>query len=167
MAEDDISGDAESEAPAKKSKLPMIIGLVLALAGAGGGFFAVSSGLILGTDMPMENETEEEPILVEPLNGISFIALDPLVINLRQNSRAAHLRFVAHLEVGQEYEADVMLLMPRVLDVLNNYLRAVDLEDLEKPGALVQLRAQMLRRVQIVTGDGRVNDLLVSEFVLN
>ena len=57
--------------------------------------------------------------------------------------------------------------MPRVLDVLNTYLRAVEVRDLEEPAALARLRAQMLRRVQVVTGEGRVRDLLVTEFVLN
>jgi flagellar FliL protein len=51
--------------------------------------------------------------------------------------------------------------------VLNGYLRAVETSDLENPAALVRLKAQMLRRIQIVTGEGRVRDLLVSEFVLN
>ena len=59
------------------------------------------------------------------------------------------------------------MLLPRILDVLNGYLRAVETADLENPSALVKLRAQMLRRVQIVTGEGRVRDLLVTEFVLN
>jgi len=57
--------------------------------------------------------------------------------------------------------------MPRILDVLNSYLRAVAITDLEDPTAMARLRAQMLRRVQIVTGEGRVRDLLVTEFVLN
>jgi flagellar FliL protein len=57
--------------------------------------------------------------------------------------------------------------MPRIQDVLNTYLRAVDVEDLEEPAALLRLRAQMLRRVQVVVGDGPVRDLLVTEFVLN
>jgi flagellar FliL protein len=51
--------------------------------------------------------------------------------------------------------------------VLNGYLRAVDAADLEDPAALVRVRAQMLRRVQLVTGEGRVRDLLVTEFLLN
>ena len=42
----DTTVDEEGAAPAKPSKLPLIIGVVLALAGAGGGFFAVSSGLL-------------------------------------------------------------------------------------------------------------------------
>ena len=35
------------------------------------------------------------------------------------------------------------------------------------PVQAVRLRGQMLRRVQLVVGDGRVNDLLIMEFVLN
>ena len=50
--------------------------------------------------------------------------------------------------------------MPRVLDVLNTYLRAVEVRDLEEPASLARLRAQMLRRIQVVTGEGRVRDLL-------
>ena len=65
------------------------------------------------------------------------------------------------------YEREVVHLMPRVLDVLNGYLRAVETRELQDTSALVRLRAQMLRRVQIVTGEGRVRDLLVTEFVLN
>ena len=57
--------------------------------------------------------------------------------------------------------------MPRVLDVLNTYLRAVEVRDLEQPSSAARLRAQMLRRVQVVTGEGRVRDLLVTEFVMN
>lgn len=57
--------------------------------------------------------------------------------------------------------------MPRIADVLNTYLRAVEVRDLEAPAATVWLRAQMLRRIQVVAGEGRVRDLLITEFVLN
>ena len=56
--------------------------------------------------------------------------------------------------------------MPRVIDVLNGYLRAVEPSILSAPDALTRLRAQMLRRVRMVVGEDRVNDLLVMEFVL-
>ena len=59
------------------------------------------------------------------------------------------------------------LLLPRILDVLNGYLRAIAVSEIESPAGLVRLRAQLLRRIQIVTGEGRVRDLLVTEFVLN
>lgn len=102
-----------------------------------------------------------------PVPDIAFVALDPLVVSLGPGARSRHLRFTAQLEVTRKTEGEVRLLIPRIVDVLNSYLRAVSPADLENPAALVRLRAQMLRRVQIVTGEGRVRDILVTEFVLN
>jgi flagellar FliL protein len=75
--------------------------------------------------------------------------------------------FTAQLEVEPAYSQEVTDLMPRIVDVLNGYLRAVKVAELEDPTALIRLRAQMLRRVQVVVGDGRVKDILIMEFVLN
>ncbi len=152
------------EAPKKKSKLPMIIGVVLLLAGAGGGFFAVSSGLLFGAEEPVEEVAEEEVI---PLPDIAFVPLETLTISLNDNGASRHLRFTAQLEVEPGTEEDVLLVVPRIMDVLNGYLRAVESAELQNPSALIRLRTQMLRRIQMVTGEGRVRDLLVMEFVLN
>ena len=62
---------------------------------------------------------------------------------------------------------EVETVLPRVTDVLNSYLRALELDDLRDPLALTRLRAQMLRRIQVVVGKERVRDLLIMEFVLN
>lgn len=149
---------AAPETPAKKSRLPLLIGLVLALGLGGGGFWATYSGMILGAKPKDE---------VAALPAIAFVPLDPLIISLGLASARQHLRFQAQLEVNPAHQAEVALLTPRILDVLNGYLRAVDVAQLEDASALVRLRAQMLRRIQIVTGEGRVRDLLVTEFVLN
>ncbi len=168
MAETETPVEGDEDAPKKSSKMPLIIGLVLALAGGGGGFFAVSSGMILGGDTQAEEEAHaEEETPAEALPDVAFVAVEPLVISLSGRSENQHLRFRAQLEVPSKYKADVETLLPRVVDVLNSYLRALETGDLTDPSALVRLRAQMLRRVQIVTGEGRVNDLLIMEFVVN
>ncbi len=166
MAEAEEPVEGEEEAPKKKSKLGLIVGLVLALALGGGGFFAVYSGMILSPHTE-EPETPTEENLVLDLPQVAYIELDPLVISLGRSARNRHLRFRASIEVEPKYLQDVTTLKPRVLDVLNSYLRAVEVTDLEDPSALVSLRAQMLRRIQLVTGEGRVRDLLIIEFVLN
>lgn len=161
MAEAELPQDAEPKK--KRSKLPLLLGLVLALLLGGGGFYASWSGLIFGPATP-EHAAEEKP---GPLPDIAFVAVEPVVISLGPGSSSRHLKFTAQLEVAKAYAEEVGVLMPRILDVLNSYLRAVSVSDLENPAAMAKLRAQMLRRVQIVTGEGRVRDLLVTEFVLN
>ena len=156
-----------TETPDKlASKLPLIAGIFLALAGGGGGFFAVQQGLIGGgkTDAAAVDKPAEDA--AKPLE-IAYVAIDPLVISLPRAGGRDHLRFAAQLEVDPAYVAEVEAIKPRVVDVLNGYLRAVELADLEDPTALIRLRAQMLRRVQVVAGDGRIKDLLIMEFVLS
>lgn len=158
--------EIEEDGPKKKSKMPLIIGLVLALAGGGGGFFAVQSGMLFGDSAKAGAEAESHEEVAE-MPDVVFVPMDPLVINLGKGAQNQYLRFRAELEVSGGYEQEVTALLPRVMDILNGYLRAVDIRDLEDRSALIRLRAQMLRRIQIVTGEGRVKDLLIMEFVLN
>ena len=158
------TAEAAIEEPAKKrSKKPLLIGLMLALLLGGGGFYATFSGLILGGG---EDHTEEE-MLPGPLAGIAFVPLETIVVSLAPDSGSEHLRFTAQLEVVESAVKDVTTLTPRILDVVNSYLRAIDTASIEDPQAMARLRAQMLRRIQVVTGEGRVRDLLITEFVLN
>ncbi|RBI71136.1 flagellar basal body protein FliL [Roseovarius sp. TE539] len=159
---------------AKKGKMPLVAGFVLALAGGGGGFYAAWAGLIPGLGatespaqeaLPGDDATAQDEIA--PMPDIAYVPIEPLVISLGDGASGTHLRFRAQLEVPRAHEEEVTILMPRVVDVLNTYLRALETQDLSDSAALMRLRAHMLRRVQIVTGRGRVRDLLIMEFVLN
>ncbi|WP_299295681.1 flagellar basal body-associated FliL family protein [uncultured Tateyamaria sp.] len=160
--------DAVAEAPQetpKSSKLPLILGLVAALLGGGGGFYATYSGMLFGDEST--ESAEQTDTAPDALPDVAFVAVDPMVVSLSPGAQSRHLRFRAQLEVPSQYASDVESILPRVVDVLNGYLRALETADIESPSALTRLRAQMLRRVQIVAGPGRINDLLIMEFVLN
>lgn len=155
--------EPQEAAPKKKSKKPLIIGLVLALVLGGGGFYATWSGLILGTGEKVAAEGEA----VGPMPDISFVPVEALVVSIGPGENGRHLRFSSQLEVAGGHSEEVTTLLPRIVDVMNGYLRAIDPQEFDDPAALVRMRAQLLRRIQIVTGEGRVRDLLVTEFVLN
>jgi flagellar FliL protein len=157
--------------------LPLVVGLVLALALAAGGFCATYFGLLplpggvsgsAGPDAAQDAAAADDkgPSPPPRLGTPEFVAVEPLVVTLGPAADGRHLRFRAELEVAPGRAAAVTRVMPRILDVLNGYLRAVPVEELESPSALVRLRAQMLRRIQLVAGEGVVRDLLVTEFVL-
>ena len=162
--------DSKDDAPKKKKKglmVPLLAGLVLAAGGGAGGYWAVTSGPFAADPPEAHAEGEEMPEpTVEPVE-VSFVALETLIISLGPEETSRHLLFTAELEVDPEHEAEVERLSPRVLDVLNSYLRVISISELSDPAALARLRAQMLRRIQVVTGAGRVHDLLVTQFVVN
>ena len=166
----DVTADPPPE-PGRPSKKPLIIGLILAIVGAAGGYFAVSAGVL-----PFGKPAAHEPAAAydqahekapDALPDVAFVPLEPIVVSLVHDSTVQHLRFRAQLEVEAAYRGEVESVLPRVMDVLNSYLRALEVADLTDPMALGRLRAQMLRRIQIVTGKGRVRDLLIMDFVLN
>ncbi|MCC6001433.1 MAG: flagellar basal body-associated FliL family protein [Pararhodobacter sp.] len=151
-----------AEAPAKTRNKALPLGLAAALVLGGGGFYATYSGLIgapAASPPPAQGHTAEA--------RFAYLPLDPIIVNIGLRDQARLLRFSAELEVAPDHLAEVSRLRPRILDVLNTYLRALEMHELEEPAAMIRLRSQMLRRVQIVTGAGRVNDLLVIEFVFN
>ena len=151
---------ADPPPPPRRSKLPVVIGAVLAVLLGAGGFLASYSGLV---SLPAGGSAEAPSTLADS----EFVPLEPMLVSLGGSGAGRHVRFAATLEVAGRHRNEVEKLMPRILDVLNGYLRAVDPQEFAAPGALIRLRAQMLRRVQVVTGEGRVRDLLVVEFVLN
>jgi flagellar protein FliL len=158
---------SDPAAPAPRpSKAPLLIGLVLAPVLGGAGFYAAYAGLIPGLGAP-ETGTPPAALAVTRTASTIFVPIDPITINLGARTQTRHLRFVAQLEVPPEQAAEVRRQMPRVVDVLNTYLRALDLPDLEEPAALHRLRGQMLRRVRLVVGPERALDLLIMEFVFN
>jgi flagellar FliL protein len=158
--------EEEKETAKKKGRkrAPLFILVILLVASGGGGFLAVSKGLIpLPEKAPATVATDTSTAG----SDVAFVPLEPLIITLGRDAKNSHLRFNAQLEVVAEYEAEVARLEPRFLDVLNGYLQALEARDIENPEAFIRMRAQMLRRMQVVAGEGRVRDLLVTEFVLN
>lgn len=148
------------EQPAKSSKLPLIIGLVLAIAGGAAGFLLLP-GLLNAPHV----EAESHP--APALSKHGFLELEPILVSLGPMSASRQLKFHAQLEVTEGMEPEVSAQIPRIIDVMNTYLRAVQTGDFEDPTILYKLRAQLLRRIQIVLGEGRVRDLLIMEFILN
>lgn len=159
----------EPQARPKSFRIGLIMSIVLAVAGGAGGFYAVRSGLLPGTSKGGDSRAEgpRGAGLEGSASAPTYVNMEPIIISLNDDGNARHLKFRAELEVKPSHQQEVEQVMPRIIDVLNGYLRALKASDLSDPMALTRLRAQMLRRVQIVAGKGQVLDLLIMEFVLN
>ena len=151
-------------------------GVVLGVFGAvilgGAAFFVTYTGIFpsAGDDSKVAEDSHGAPVEEteeKAASGVTFVALDPLVISLGSFASSQYLHFRAYLEVPAASAEEVEHLRPRILDVLNTYLRAISESELENPASMNRLRAQMLRRVQVVVGEENIRDLLITEFVLN
>ena len=136
----------------------VLLSAFLLLLGGAGGAFAVSLGL-LGENSPLGlSNSQAAP---------TFVPLEPLTVVLSRDSQRRFLRFSAEVEVANGKTSSVTSVMPRITDVLNTYLRSVSIADVEDPASMLEIRSQILRRLQLVVGEDVVKDLLVTEYVVN
>lgn len=155
----------------------MLPSAALALALGAASFYAVSERWVVFPALsgeegaaPAAPGPEPDEIALAPsgdADAPAFVGLEPFVISLGGEAKASHLRVVLQIETSPAQADDVARLTPRLRDVLNIFLRAVDERDLANPRAMARLRAQMLRRVRLVAPEGSVRDLLIQDFVLN
>ncbi len=170
MSEKKKTEQEQSARPGGKKGL--ILGALMAVVLGAAGFYGSYSGLI---PLPARGKpaqasqdvTPAPPEIAGTLKGTAFVDLKPMVISLGERAGNNYLRLHVTLEVSAAGQTLVKMLTPRIMDVLNEYLRAVTPADIEDPAMMGRLRAQMLRRVQVVTGSDAVRDLLIIEFVLS
>lgn len=155
--------DVESDAPKGGGAMTLVMGLAALLILGGGGFYATYSGIL---SLPLDGPSAAAPPQTGPAEMPRFVPIEQLTVSLGPGAEAKLLRLSAALEVQPGREEEVQALMPRILDVMNTYLQALDETDVERAAAMSRMRSHLLRRIRIVTGEGRVRDLLVTEFIL-
>lgn len=163
--ENDVPEDTES----KPGKLPVILGIALAIALGSGGFFSIKSGMFPGFGKKAAVESKEQTAYdshAPSANDVAFVPIPEVTVSLGSRHANRHLFFLANIEVPKKYEDEITHLIPRILDVFNSYLQAIEPADMEAANALFTIRAHLLRRVQIIVGNEKINDLLVLKFVL-
>jgi len=157
----DETENTDEAAPPKRGKAGLILVILgVILAGAGGvavGYLNLIPGL---------GEPAVEKVKLPSIENTIFINLPSIVIPLGQNANAKHLRAIFSIETDENYKDRIEKLQPRLMDMLNTYLRAVEEKELTNPERFQNLQAQMLRRARLVSGEDAIKNLLVQEFIL-
>ncbi len=187
-------GAVEGEAPAKK-KPPMMI--IIAAAAAvvlvGGG---VTTFLLLkpkpaaeagkGHEKPKKKEKKEEkgghgeakeggapvagaPVIKEGPDGVVFYTLPDIVVNMQAaDGKSTFLKLKLTFELPDEETAENLTPnLPRLQDMFQTFLRELRPEDLNGSQGSYQLRAELLRRVNLVAAPSKVNAVLIEEMLIN
>ncbi len=163
--------EAADNAPEKKPSPigSLVFGLVSAIL-----MGAIAAGVIFM--FPVEQgvcktaetaETSEPKKKTKSYENTAFINLEPLVVTLGPTAKSEYLKISVSLETTKDNTKKLEHLKPKFRDVLNTYLRAVNESDLADPTAMTRLRAQLLRRLQLVTSSEAISDVLITDFVLN
>lgn len=183
--DDDVdfdSGGYEEGGGKKRLILLVVLPLLLVVGGAAGAYF---SGLadpllsMLGGEEapPMDEMAEGEGADTEggapgagsaPVGSAIFYDLPEMLVNLNTPGRKRNfLKMRVSLELANEADiTTVEMVLPRIVDNFQVYLRELRMEDLQGAAGMYRLREELLNRVNAAVRPARVNDVLFKEMIV-
>ena len=146
-------------------KLVLFIALPFLLIGAtGGGIYA--SGLL---DSLLGIEEQDGELMAEEELGPSvYYEVPEMLVNLNTSGRrTGYLKISISVEVGSEEDfPNLDLVLPRIVDDFQVYLRELRIEDLHGSAGLQRLREELFMRVANAAAPTVVRDVLFRELLV-
>jgi flagellar protein FliL len=166
--------DEEGGGGGSNKKLLIIVGLVLFLV-VGGAAAAYFTGLLQpviemisgSADDPADGEGKSSDA-VETSGESTFKPLPDLIVNLNTGGKkSVFLNMKVSLELTNESDKEkIEVLMPRVTDYFQVYLRELRVEDLKGSAGMYRLREELLARVRAAVAPIRVRDVLFNQILI-
>lgn len=102
-------------------------------------------------------------------DGVTFYTLPDLIVNIQSaDGRPTYLKLKLTLEMK---DADLATHLqgeaPRMQDMFQGFLRELRPEDLAGSAGSYQLRAEILRRVNLIAAPGKVDAVLIEEMLVS
>jgi flagellar protein FliL len=124
-----------------------------------------------GGDHGGGGDAEADPSLgkiAEGPDGLTFYTLPDMVVNIQApDGRPTFLKLTLTLEM---HDADLAHQLqgelPRMQDMFQGFLRELRPEDLAGSAGSYQLRAEILRRVNLIAAPGQVDAVLIEEMLV-
>jgi flagellar FliL protein len=149
---------ARSQGPGRNMLL--IAGVALALTAAGvAATQCLPSVMAVGSAAAQTAQDAGTPV---------FVDVPEMSLTLPNEGQPKQLRIKLSLELGRSAAGlpAPEQVMPRIYDSLLTYLRTAHEDELSGSLALDRLRGDLLRRLDLVLGDGTVRDVLITNLVI-
>ncbi len=107
-------------------------------------------------------------VIADGPDGVTFFTLPDMVVNIQSpDGRPTFLKLKLTLETRDAHVAEQLQAeMPRMQDMFQGFLRELRPEDLAGSSGTFQLRAEILRRVNLIAAPGKVDAVLIEEMLV-
>lgn len=155
------SGSKKKRLSGKAMVLRFVLPALLVFGGAGG---VIVSGVLDGGKEFVDGvEVEEE----EP-QDLVYYELPEMLVNLNGSGRRTHyLKLSVSLELTDPNDIPRLeMVLPRIIDNFQVYLRELRVEDLQGSAGLYRLREELLTRVTLAAAPAKIHDVLFKEMLI-
>jgi len=186
-AEGGDEAEFEGGGGGNKKKLLLMVGipLVLVIGGAVAAYFTGLADPVIAMitgEQPVEEMAAEGAPMADgalPADGApapgapgapttAFYELPEMLVNLNTPGRKRNfLKMRVTLELNSEADINrVELVLPRIVDNFQVYLRELRLEDLQGAAGMYRLREELLTRVNAAVRPAQIKDVLFKEMIV-
>lgn len=95
-----------------------------------------------------------------------YVELKEVLITVGSEPATRYLKMNISVVTGKDGVARVKAAEPMLIDAFNNYLRSIELRDVEDPSFYPHMREQLARRAELVLGSTVSSGVLITEFLL-
>jgi flagellar FliL protein len=157
--------ESDAAAPAKggKKKLVLLAVPLILVAVAAGLWFSGIGPKLLGKKKPPPS-----PAAAEAAAAPVFVDLPDIVANLASTPRhQSYIKLKVKVELAKAADqAAFTAALPRVLDLLQTYLRDMRPDELRGSAGTYRLREELIARANIAVAPAHVNDVLFTELLI-
>ena len=153
---------AEPDAPKKKTRKLVIVGGGVVV------FLAIAGGLEGAGMLPFLHHAASNKTAAAASSAPQFVDLPEIVVNLDAGPRhETFAKVQCRVEANSAADgAKVTAALPRIVDMLQTYLRAMRPDELQSGAGLYRLKEAFLARATIVVPDARLDDILFQELLV-
>ena len=169
---DDVDFESDEDSPKGKKGLILIL-LLLVLGGAGAGLYF--SGMI--DEYLPKGEAEEttapgvadgEPAKEDDPAAVVYYELPHIMANLNPGGATpSFIKMTINLEApNQEVLTRLEAIQPKVMDIINTYVRELRPSDLNGSSGIYRLRDELLLRINKALYPDKVNNILFKDILI-
>ncbi|NOY13706.1 MAG: flagellar basal body protein FliL [Deltaproteobacteria bacterium] len=163
MAKKDAAEQPEAGG-SKKKLIIIIVAAVVLLAGIGGGVF-----MFMGGDEKKKISPEEEQAALEKqAKQIGpMVSIDPFIVNIIDDDQSRYLKAAITMEVNTpEAAMELGERMPQIKDAVLLLVGNKTFNELQDMQGKIQLRAELINRINSILTKGKVKRIYFTDFVV-
>ena len=142
----------------------LVLGLACAATSFASVFFLAPAPTVAeAATVEAEYEVKETP---EEKKSLTYTPVQEILITIGSAPATRYLKMQLSVATDKADAKKVKPVETQLVDAFLLYLRSVELDDFEDPAFYKHMREQLGRRADLVLGDGIVEGVLITEFLL-
>ncbi|MHA7899814.1 MAG: flagellar basal body-associated FliL family protein [Henriciella sp.] len=141
----------------------LVLGLACAATSFASVFFLAPSPTVVTAEAATTEYVEKAPAQKKDL---TYTEVPEILITIGSAPATRYLKMQLSVATDKSDSKKIKSSEPQLIDAFLLYLRSVEVTDFEDPAFYKHMREQLGRRADLVLGDGIVEGVLITEFLL-